>query len=401
MGTRGRPRARRVLSVVFDTNAIKNDQFDALICRAAKELIARHSNHGDIDIRWVLPAVVRGEREYQMRDAYRNVASHVAKAESLFGQQWGITQETIEQRIAARIDEELARQRIEVMHCDTTRVDWAGVMRRSCFREPPFSRGPTEKGFRDAMICETFIQLATDLTGRDTAVLVSGDQLLKEYIGSCDVVRGRVRVVDDLAALEEDIQLRVGDVDEATQMLIEQRAQQLFYPWDNRDDPTSLWARERLYERIWADHGARLTQTPPGVQYVRIEHDLSNARLVSKSGPRVHFESIYSVQAALRLWVPSTNVQQDTTVYTPASVAGIGLPGAPAADFRPAQGGLLGALQTTSAGEWQQINKASKDSISIRWSATFSRNRRLTRATIDELAFVQAPGLTITGGVQR
>jgi|GEM_PF-6366764 len=374
---------------MFDTNAIMNDEFDTFVRKAAKDLIAQHSNHGDLDIRWLIPDVVRGEREYQMRNEYRGISGHVMKAENLFAQQWGITQDRVHQRIAARIDEELAANRMQIMPCDMARVDWVDVLRRSCMREPPFSPGKTEKGFRDAVLCETFVQLVGGLTGRDAAVLVSGDQLIKQYIESRGVLRNRARLVDNLEVLHDEIQLRVGDVDEATRTLIEQRAQELFYPWDNRDDLTCLWARERLHERIWEEHGARITQTPTGVQYVRVEHELSNARLVSKSGPRVRFESIYSVQSAPRFWVPATNVQQDTTTYMPPSGAGIGLPGASAANFHPAQGGLLGALQSAPAGEWQQVNKASKDSVSIRWSTTFSRDRRLTRATIDELAFVE------------
>ncbi|WP_175654764.1 PIN domain-containing protein [Burkholderia ambifaria] len=222
---------------MFDTNAIFTKEFDTLISQATKDLVARHSNHGDLSIRWVIPEVVRGEREYQMRNEYRGIASHLTKAERLFGQEWGITQDAVEQRIAACIMAELATQHIDVVPCDIARVDWADIMRRSCFREPPFERGPTEKGFRDAVVCETFIQLASDLVGRDTAVLVSNDRLIKQYIDSYGLRGNAARVIDDLDALHDEIQLRVANVDEDTQVFIEQRAQQLFYPWDNADDP--------------------------------------------------------------------------------------------------------------------------------------------------------------------
>jgi hypothetical protein len=48
MAARGRPRRRRILNVVFDTNAIFNKEFDVLASQAAKDLIGRHSNHGDL-----------------------------------------------------------------------------------------------------------------------------------------------------------------------------------------------------------------------------------------------------------------------------------------------------------------------------------------------------------------
>jgi len=389
MGTRGRPRTRRMFNVVFDTNAIFNKAFDTLVCQAAKDLIAHHSNHGDLHVRWLIPEVVRAEREFQMRNEYREISSHLAKAERLFEAQWDITPQRVEQQIAARIAAELAERRIEVLPCTVEQVNWTELMRRSCFRELPFERGQTEKGFRDAIVCETFVQLAMGLVGRDTAVLVSKDRLVKQYIESCAFLGDRVRVVDDLAALHFEIELRVAHVDEATQNLIEQRAQQLFFPWENREDQTCLWVRERLYERIWAEHGERLKEAPTGVSSVTAGQELSNARLVSKQGTRVHFESTYFVQTSYRYWVTATNIPQDAPAVAFTSPA---LQGLPTFTNNIAQGGLFGALSSAPPGEWKQIDKPFKDAILTRWSATFSRNRTLTHARIDELGFVESRG---------
>ncbi|WP_155122850.1 PIN domain-containing protein [Burkholderia ubonensis] len=368
----------------MDTNAVFNKEFDTLVCRAARDLIGRHSNHGDLGVRWVIPDIVRGEREFQMRNEFRNISTHVTKAEGLFGQQWGVTQDAVEQRIAARIDEELAALRIDVVPCETGRVDWNDMMRRACFREPPFERGQTEKGFRDAIVCETFIQLASDLIGGDTAVLVSNDQLVRRHIESRGIAGNRARVVDDLDALHDEIQLRVANVDENTQADIERLAQLRFYPWDTPDDPTTLWSRERIHERIWTEHGDRLRQVPTGTTHVMIGQELSNARLVSKDGNRVHLESTLLIRSGFRVWVPAQSVQQDT----PTSLASLVSPALQGLkDQVPGStlAGLLGIGRQPSAGEWKQVEKPTKDVISIRWSATFSRRRTLTRMTIDSI----------------
>ncbi|WP_334014618.1 PIN domain-containing protein [Burkholderia orbicola] len=376
---------------MFDTNAVFNKEFDALICRAARDLIDRHSNHGDLGIRWVIPDIVRGEREFQMRNEFRSVSTHVTKAESLFGQQWGVTQDAVEQRIAARINEDLAALHIDVVPCVTGRVDWNDMMRRACFREPPFERGQTEKGFRDAIVCETFIQIASDLNGGDTAVLVSNDQLVRRHIDSRGIPGNRARVVDDLDALNDEIQLRVANVDENTQADIERLAQARFYPWDNRDDPSSLWMRERIHERVWTEHGDRLRQVPNGTAHVFISQELSNARLVSKDGNRVHLESTLLIQSGFRVWVPAQNVQASTSENV-ASM-GIGIQGLPEvyklSDHVPpnALAGLMGIQ--APMGEWKQIAKPAKDTILIRWSATFSRRRTLTRTTIDSIDLLE------------
>ncbi|MCA8320612.1 PIN domain-containing protein [Burkholderia cepacia] len=391
-----------MLTVVFDTNAVFNKEFDTLICRAARDLIGRHSNHGDLGIRWVIPDIVRGEREFQMRNEFRNVSTHVTKAESLFGQQWGVTQDAVEQRIAARINEELAAMRIDVVPCVTGRVDWNDVMRRSCFREPPFERGQTEKGFRDAIVCETFIQIASDLIGGDTAVLVSGDLLVRRHIDSRGIAGNRARVVDDLDALNDEIQLRVANVDEDTQADIERLAQARFYPWENRDDLTSLWVRENIYERVWTEHGDRLRQVPNGTEHVFIAQELSNARLVTKVGNRVHLESTLLIQSGFKVWVPAQNVQPDM----PASIASLGIGGQikqglyQLSDLAPnTLAGLMG--MHPPAGEWKQIAKPAKDTILIRWSATFSRRRTLTRPTIDSIDLIeqQASAASFNRGV--
>lgn len=399
MAARGRPRRRKILSVMFDTNAIFTKEFDTLISQATKDLIARHSNHGDLSIRWVIPEVVRGEREYQMRNEYRGIASHLTKAERLFGQEWGITQDAVEQRIAACIMAELATQHIDVVPCDIARVDWADIMRRSCFREPPFERGPTEKGFRDAVVCETFIQLASDLVGRDTAVLVSNDRLIKQYIDSYGLRGNTARVIDDLDALHDEIQLRVANVDEDTQVFIEQRAQQLFYPWDNADDPNCLWIRERLYDRIRHEYRDKIMDVPAGSEYVSAGHEMANARLISKDGTRVHFATSYNAETGYRVWVPTSDTHNESLIEPPPPPP-TGIVAAPAivgTAIQQAQVarrgiGLWSLINKPVTGEWVRSPNTRKNWFVIRWSATFSRHRTLTRATIDSIDYAPPPG---------
>ncbi|MET3554782.1 hypothetical protein ABIC50_004712 [Burkholderia sp. 567] len=121
--------------------------------------------------------------------------------------------------------------------------------------------------------------------------------------------------------------------------------------------------------------------------HVLVAQELSNARLVSKDGARVHFESMLIVKSAFRFWVPAPETPQDA----PVSPSGVPLPSGPRQglpQFNPkANLGLLGLLGATPAGEWKQVDKASTDSVSIKWSATLTSRRALTRARIDSLTF--------------
>jgi hypothetical protein len=297
------------MNVVFDTNMVFNKGFEDLIPKPTADLIARHSAHGDLAIRWIIPHVVAGEREYQMRNEYREVSSTIAKARLLFGNQWEISQAHVEQRIGMRINEQLAAHGIEVARCDTGLVDWDAVIRRSWLREPPFQSGNTEKGFRDAIVCETFIQIAQNLPASDSAVLVSNDRLVRSHLQFRGVLADRVRVADTLDALNDEIRLRVSHVDAETQALIERHAKQLFLPDGAEPEDNCLWYRENLFEEIQKKFGDRIRLEATSAS--RIEHDfvghtVTDPRLVSKEGQRVHFESLYDLESSIRVWVEAS-----------------------------------------------------------------------------------------------
>ncbi|RZF23977.1 hypothetical protein EVC45_41375 [Paraburkholderia sp. UYCP14C] len=152
--------------------------FEHIVSRKAADAIRAHSRHGDLDVIWLLPEVVRMEREYQMRNAFRMVLKPTLQAERLLGENWNVSQERIHAAIDAQIQAQLTELDLRVMRCDPVRVDWPELTRRSAFRLPPFQHGETEKGFRDAILCETFCQLVDSLSGKATAVLVSKDGLV-------------------------------------------------------------------------------------------------------------------------------------------------------------------------------------------------------------------------------
>ncbi|WP_354210998.1 PIN domain-containing protein [Burkholderia cenocepacia] len=288
---------------------------------------------------------------------------------------------------------ELAQLRIEVVPCAIERVDWNDMMRRSVFREPPFERGQTEKGFRDAILCETFLQLASEITGGDTIMLVSNDRMVKKYIDSCAIPDNKARVVDGLDALNDEIQLRVANVDEITQAFIELRARLLFCNFEKADDPHTLWVKERIHWQVWHKYGDRLKFAPAGVTYVLLGQELSDARLTKKEGQRVYFETTLWIRSAYRMWIPAPNVRRDTPGTTLAALGNSpALEGLPKLSDQSPPSTLSGLLGLhTQAGEWKEIEKATKDEISIRWSATFTKHRTLTRASIDAIELVDLP----------
>src|SRR5262249_14790224 len=89
-------------------------------------------------------------------------------------------------KLIARVEEviqaQIKEQEIEVVDLEVTAVDWTSLIKRAVLRHPPFEAGDKEKGFRDAIVLETFAQLHQKLrlSGPDKQVLLSNDSLLAE-----------------------------------------------------------------------------------------------------------------------------------------------------------------------------------------------------------------------------
>lgn len=209
---------KKALYVVFDTNAIFTKSGDDIVNSTASSLIADHSNHGDLQIFWILPYIVRAEREYQMRQSYMQHVETSRRVAKFLSETWDISPERVSSAISQSIDRQLLRLNIKVVKPNIENIDWGSVIDAAVFRLPPFEHGPREKGFRDAVVCETFLQIASSLTGRDTALLITDDRLATQ------AVKQRLtnaRVLTDLNALREEIMLRVSHIDAETAAEIE------------------------------------------------------------------------------------------------------------------------------------------------------------------------------------
>src|SRR4051812_17502643 len=86
---------------------------------------------------------------------------------------------------------------------DAATVDWPALIRRAVYREPPFSTGQ-EKGFRDSVLLEQFVQLASGLPRSSNSCrvhLLTSDALLTAAAVERASDWSNVSVVTDLDAL--------------------------------------------------------------------------------------------------------------------------------------------------------------------------------------------------------
>ncbi len=120
-----------------------------------------------------------------------------------------------------------------------------------------FNMGEKEKGFRDAVILETFVQIVSGSpTSPATArvVLVSNDQLLRKAAEARLCASTNVHILESVDALKGLINILASTVDEEFIAAIRDKAEHLFY---KPNDKSTLYYK--------ASVGAALNQALKGV----------------------------------------------------------------------------------------------------------------------------------------
>jgi hypothetical protein len=185
----------RLLHVVFDTNAIFTPSVHYFLSSEASRVIKALSGKASLLIRWYIPPVVKSEREYQMIKNAKDLLPSLRKMDRLMGTSFAIAEDAIRQRVTQIVEGTIKEHHIEVPEFDATVANWNDIINRAAYRLPPFESGTDEeKGFRDAIVMETFCQLhkRLGLSAPDLLILVTDDVLLTtavtERLGSCPEV---------------------------------------------------------------------------------------------------------------------------------------------------------------------------------------------------------------------
>ena len=116
---------------------------------------------------------------------------------------------------------------------DYNKVDWNCVALDAVYRRPPFKDGETEKGFRDRLIVECFLQLVADSPKTPKIcriVLVSDDRLLARAVEARRRGSTNTSSVSTPEELKGLINTLVSQVDETFLAIIRAKAEKLFYP---------------------------------------------------------------------------------------------------------------------------------------------------------------------------
>ena len=307
----------RELRVVLDTNALFTGSASYFLRKEVSDLIEQHSGLPDLTIRWCVPEIVRHERQFQMLQEALRLLPSVEKLERILGHNLNITKEILETRVNEVIDRQIEQYRIVIENLSPGEVDWTRLMLDAAYRRPPFQHGEKEKGFRDALILETFVQIASaSPTSPATArvVLVSSDQLLRNAAETRLSASTNVHVLESVDALKGLINTLGSTVDEQFIAAIRDKAQHLFY---KPSDKNTLYYKASVHAALKEALKEAKLQLPSGAErYTVDEWTINPPRFVSKQGQRIFWSTRFQARLKAVKSPPAVEWQRASIIPT-------------------------------------------------------------------------------------
>lgn len=245
------------LWAVFDTNAVYTGSASYLLRKEVVDLIQENSRHPDLQVRWIIPEIVRHEREYQMCRQALAFLPTVEKLERLLGHNLNIAADILRLRVSEAIKRQLDELHAEVEELDVSRPNWRQLMLDSAYRRPPFDTGESEKGFRDALIVETFAQLVEKAPQNPKVcrvTLVTGDARLSEAARIKSQGSTNVRLFSTVDELRGLINTLVSQVDEIFVKGLMPQAERLFVGADKDSLYHTAGISATIRERLTCGH---------------------------------------------------------------------------------------------------------------------------------------------------
>jgi len=291
------------LRVVFDTSVLYTGSASDLVQEEVAAVIRDHSQHPDLAITWHLPSVVRHERQFQMQTKALNLLPSIQKLERLLSHQLNITEPMLEERVNAAVEKQTQELDLKTIEVDSARVDLSRLILDACYRRPPFKVGESEKGFRDSMIIEAFLQLveiSPKTSQRCRAILVTGDNLLADAVRTrtCDATN--VHVLGSLEELKGLISTLTEQVTEEFVQRYIDKAKVFFFDYTKEE---GLYFKHNINASIKERFAEALASKPDGADLR--EHGtwkIGPPRFVKKRRQRVFWATRVSVEAKAYKW---------------------------------------------------------------------------------------------------
>jgi len=386
-------KTKRELKVVFETSVLFNQVAYNLVRGEVKQLIENNSQHVDLGIKWYMPSVVVDERRYQMRNRAFELLPCIEKLERLLGHKLNITKDILINRVDEAIKQQLKEMDISIIEIYTKDVDWEKLIQRSLFRRPPFDPGEKEKGFRDSLIAESFLQLVKQspmTTSSCRLGMVVSDGLLANFVKDSTKDHRNVRVLLSINELESLINTLVSTVSEEFMEDMIKKARKYFFELGNN---ATLYYKENIRDKIRESYGEELNDTlAEGLKRENGKWRIYDPGFVRKEGQRIFWITQIKVDAKLFRYanpkitieapiINNINPYLDKSIITPSNF----ILTEPNVEIPYERGWLEEFYQDLP----KKVEVSSGQSIfKIHWSVNITTKNRWTSHNIDKIEFI-------------
>lgn len=254
---------QRQLRVAFDTNVLYTGSASDLVRHEAASLIAE-TTFPDLQMLWYLPDVVRHERQFQMQKAALALLPHVAKVEKLITVNLNITEAILIEQVERAVMRRAKELQFATIKLDYAQINWDRLVLDALYRRPPFEDGSTEKGFRDALVVESFLQLVAESpksAATCRVVLVSADKLVRAAAEARIQGFANVRVLSSIDELKGLINTLASEASEELIAALQPKASRLFF---SSEDETGLYYKANIHSELESKFSDELKVVPPG-----------------------------------------------------------------------------------------------------------------------------------------
>lgn len=295
-----RKKSTSQLKIVFDTNIIHTEIAHELLGDGVRRFIEEYSTYPDLSIQWYLPNIAVGERRYQMQQKSLKFIPQIEKLNHFLGKNLKITDKILKQRVDTVIDHQISKTGILELTLDINSIDWESIINRAIFRLPPFEIGKKEKGFKDSLIAESFLQFVKESPStlkKCRLIFVSNDRLLRDFLKECTRLNKNVDILKDINELRSLLNALISKVKKEFLASIMDKIMDFFF---NKEDDNNLFVKNKIQEKIIQKHSMELESVPKN--HLKRENStwwISQPVFITKEKDRTHWVNVISVDAKL------------------------------------------------------------------------------------------------------
>ena len=257
------------LKVFFDTNMLWTSSASDLIPGPIADLILGKNADPLLDVQVYVPQIVVEERVYQMRANADALLPNLIKLERVIGHSLAITSEILKDRIRSTVDARVSHLGLRLVEVDYAGVNWPKLVTAAVNRLPPFDPGEKEKGFRDAIALEAFMQeldRSPKTPSRCIVVFVSGDKVLRDAAKNRTAAASNVRILQTLPDLSDLINTLSSELTEVTVEKLRAKAASMFFT--DHLNKNALFYTARVKELTEEQYGLRIHEVPLGASVI-------------------------------------------------------------------------------------------------------------------------------------